>query len=144
MKIILIQGGEDTGKTTLCNKLDEWLLQEEQNYQRTVYEEDTPKKPKHKKLKDFRVVYEKEGKKVLMNTLADDQNVIQQFEDFLAQNQQDVDMLITTIRPPKDNLSTLIKQVYGSKEEDILVDMEKNLKVVTDKIIEVLHTIENL
>ena len=135
MKIILIQGGEDTGKTTLCNKLDEWLLQEEQNYQRTVYEEDTPKKPKHKKLKDFRV---------LMNTLADDQNVIQQFEDFLAQNQQDVDMLITTIRPPKDNLSTLIKQVYGSKEEDILVDMEKNLKVVTDKIIEVLHTIENL
>ena len=25
MKIILIQGCEDTGKTTLCNKLDEWL-----------------------------------------------------------------------------------------------------------------------
>lgn len=143
MKIILIQGGEDTGKTTLCNKLDEWL-QKEQNYQRTVYKEDTPKKPKHKKLKDFRVVYEKEGKKVLMNTLADDQDVIQQFEYFFRQNQQDVDMLITTIRPPEDNLSTLIKQVYGSKKEDILVDMEENLEVVTDKIIEVLDTIKDL
>ena len=143
MKIILIQGGEDTGKTTLCNKLDEWL-QKEQNYQRTVYEEDTPKKPKHKKLKDFRVVYEKERKKVLMNTLADDQDVIQQFEYFFRQNQQDVDMLITTIRPLEDNLSTLIKQVYGSKKEDILVDMEENLEVVTDKIIEVLDTIKDL
>ena len=143
MKIILIQGGEDTGKTTLCNKLDEWL-QKEQSYQRTVYEKDEPKKPKHKNLKDFRAVYEKEGKKVLMNTLADDQNVIQQFEDFLAENQQDVDMLITTIRPPKDNLSTLIKQVYGSKKEDILVDMEENLEVVTDKIIKVLDIIKDL
>jgi len=143
MEIILIQGGEDTGKTTLCNKLDEWL-QKKQKYQRTVYKEDEPKKPKHKNLKDFRAVYEKEGKKVLMNTLADDQDVIQQFEDFLAENQQDVDMLITTIRPPKDDLSTLIKQVYGSKKEDILVDMEENLEVVTDKIIKVLDTIKDL
>ena len=143
MKIILIQGGEDTGKTTLCNKLDEWL-QKEQNYRRTVYKEDEPKKPKHKNLKDFRAVYEKEGKKVLMNTLADDEIVIQEFKNFLAENQQDVDMLITTIRPPKDNLSTLIKQVYGSKKEDILVDMEENLEVVTDKIIKVFDTIKDL
>ena len=143
MKIILIQGGEDTGKTTLCNKLDEWL-QKEQNYRRTVYEEDEPKKPKHKNLKDFRAVYEKEGKKVLMNTLADDQDVIQQFEDFFQKNQQDVDMLITSIRPPKESFSTSIKQVYGNKKEDILVDMEENLEVVTDKIIKVLDAIRYL
>ena len=79
-----------------------------------------------------------------MNTLADDEIVIQEFKNFLAENQQDVDMLITTIRPPKDNLSTLIKQVYGSKKEDILVDMEDNLEVVTDKIIKVLDTIKDL
>ena len=98
MKVILIQGAENTGKTILCNRIVEWLRKEGFQDIPQKYEEDEPKKPKHKELKDFRAIYKKKSKKILVNTLSDDIDVIKNFETFYKDN-QGVDVLITAIRP---------------------------------------------
>lgn len=144
MKIVLIQGDENTGKTTLCNQIDKWLQKE--SFLCVTKEEDKPKKPKHIKLKDFRALYEKDSKKIILNTLSDDDKVISDFETFFKKN-QNVDVLVTVIRPNADkntNLHKLLKDVYGKKEEDLLIDMEQDLETIIGQIKKFFDIVKNI
>lgn len=144
MKIVLIQGDENTGKTTLCNQIDEWLQKE--SFLCVTKEEDKPKKPKHIKLKDFRALYKKDSKKIILNTLSDDNNVISDFEAFLSKNQS-VDILITVIRPnaaKNTYLHEQVKKVYGNVKEDLLIDMEQDLETIIDQIKKFFDIVENI
>ena len=147
MKVIHIQGAENTGKTTLCNRIVEWLRKEGVQDIPQKYEEDKPKKPKHKELKDFRAIYEKNSKKILVNTLSDDIDVIKNFETFYKDN-QGVDVLITAIRPShsdkkENDLHQMIKDVYN-QSEDLVIDMEKSLEEIVNQIQKFFHIVKNL
>ncbi len=147
MKVILIQGAENTGKTTLCNRIVEWLRKEGFQDILQKYEEDKPKKPKHKELKDFRAIYGKNSKKILVNTLSDDIDVIKKFETFYKDN-QGVDVLITAIRPShsdkqENDLHQMIKDVYN-KPEDVLIDMNENLEDIINQIQKFFRIVKNL
>jgi len=116
MKVILIQGKANTGKTTLCNRIDEWL-QNNRIYelQQLISDRKNGKKSPIKEItkievikqilpnNDFYAVYDiqfstKENKRVIINTLSDN-NEITVFEDFYNNNKNNgYDIFITTIR----------------------------------------------
>ena len=110
MKVILIQGKANTGKTTLCNRIDEWLqnnriyklqqlISNRKNGQKSTIKEITKIEVIKQILpnNDFYAVYDIqfstevnkkviiENKRVIINTLSDN-NEITVFEDFYNNN----------------------------------------------------------
>lgn len=117
MKVILIQGAKNTGKTTLCNQIDEWLqnnriyelqqlISDRKNGQNSSIKEITKIEFIKRILphNDFYAVYDiqfstKGNKRVIINTLSD-YSKITEFEDFYNNNKNNnnYDVFITTIR----------------------------------------------
>ena len=123
MKVFLIQGKANTGKTTLCNRIDEWLqnnriyklqqlISNRKNGQKSTIKEITKIEVIKQILpnNDFYAVYDIqfstevnkkviiENKRVIINTLSDN-NEITVFEDFYNNNKNNgYDIFITTIR----------------------------------------------
>lgn len=121
MKVILIQGKANTGKTTLCNQIDEWLqnnriyelqqlISDRKNGQKSPIKEITKIEVIKQILpnNDFYAVYDiqfydiqsskKENKRVIINTLSDLEEITK-FEDFYNNNKNNgYDIFITTIR----------------------------------------------
>lgn len=121
MKVIHIQGAQNTGKTTLCNRIDEWLLNNRiyklqqlinsrKNGQKSPIKEITKIEVIKQILpnNDFYAVYDiqfydiqsskKENKRVIINTLSD-YSKITEFVKFYNNNKNNgYDVFITTIR----------------------------------------------
>ena len=142
MKVILIQGKANTGKTTLCNRIDEWL-------QRYIFQ-DIPiveriEMTKHySKRGDFLAVYDifcqtktKITKRILINS-GTEKDCITPFEKFYKNKDQkgisyykkdiSIDLLITAIHPSKEkgNNYDKIRNILG---KDLI---EKAKKIETE------------
>lgn len=124
MKVILIQGAKNTGKTTLCNRIDEWL-QNNRIYklQQLINSRKNGQNPSIKEIteievikrilphNDFYAAYDIpfstkvnkkviiENKRVIINTLSDYKKITN-FKKFYNDNKKNngYDIFITTIR----------------------------------------------
>ena len=143
MKVILIQGAENTGKTTLCNQIDEWLLNNRiyelqqlinnrKNGQNFSIKEITKIEVIKQILpnNDFYAVYDiqsskKENKRVIINTLSD-YSKITKFVNFYNNNKnKGYDIFITTIRDegrPKE----VIEEFYEKELKSINLPTKPN------------------
>lgn len=95
MKAFLIQGRAGVGKTTLCGWIEKWLL--EQGYT-IVFDSREEEFPKEKWEYDFLAVYEKEGKRLILNTWSDTKTSA----EYLSEKYEEYkpfDTIITAIRP---------------------------------------------
>ena len=151
MKVILIQGKANTGKTTLCNRIDEWLLNNRiyelqqlinniknvQNFSiKEITKIDVIKNILHNF--DFYAVYDIQfsiggNKRVIINTLSD-YNTITEFENFYNNNKNNgYDVFITTIRNGNTS-GKVIKEFYEKELKSInlptkpngIIDLNKN------------------
>lgn len=143
MKVILIQGKANTGKTTLCNRIDEWLLNNRiyelqqlinnrKNGQNFSIKEITKIEVIKQILpnNDFYAVYDiqsskKENKRVIINTLSD-YSKITKFVNFYNNNKnKGYDIFITTIRDegrPKE----VIEEFYEKELKSINLPTKPN------------------
>ena len=126
MKIILIQGYPNTGKTTLCNNFDYYI---------------TKKLNAHciKKEKlcngDFWGAYninqEDVKKRIIINSYSDGEKVIRKFEKQFYQKYRvnDNDILITAIRPQGDTYHNVIKGIYNNEtnKQEYIIDLDSIL-----------------
>ena len=98
MKVILIQGDENTGKTTLCNRIDEWLQKEfideyfEENYKKNGEKIEKMVVTKDISLRtDFFALYDIKQKKsinhkrIIINSLSDEVEQFYKFKDFFEE-----------------------------------------------------------
>ena len=151
MKVILIQGKANTGKTTLCNRIDEWLLNNRiyelqqlinnrKNGQNFSIKEITKIEVIKQILpnNDFYAVYDiqsskKENKRVIINTLSD-YNTITKFVNFYNNNKnKGYDIFITTIRDegrPKEVIEEFceeeLKKIKPPTKTKEIIDLNKN------------------
>ena len=143
MKVILIQGKANTGKTTLCNRIDEWLLnnriyelQQLINNRKNGQNFSIKKITKIEVIKqilpnnDFYAVYDiqsskKENKRFIINTLSD-YSKITKFVNFYNNNKnKGYDIFITTIRDegrPKE----VIEEFYEKELKSINLPTKPN------------------
>ena len=139
MKIILIQGAENTGKTTLCNRIDEWLQRESLREQRYNFRIEMTKH--FSKKNDFFAVYDiytnKTNKnpeelddfkaRIFINS-GSEEECITPFERFYKneneeyyKNKRQPDLVITAIRPSDNNNTD--KQLYNKMKNALELDL---------------------
>lgn len=128
MKVILLQGKGNSGKTRLSCKIDEWLLQN------GFVEEFKKLNPSNQNTslyqRDFWAIYYKkiEGRnvRVFLNSWSDTGDIINAFRDIYKENEKDgYDILITAIRSKSNpRLHEWTREVYIKEfpkiEENIL------------------------
>ena len=128
MKVILLQGKGNSGKTTLSTEIDEWLLQN------SFVEEFKKLDPNNENAspyqRDFWAIYYKkiEGRnvRVFLNSWSDTGDIINAFRDIYKENKKDgYDILITAIRSKSNpRLYEWTREVYIKEfpkiEENIL------------------------
>lgn len=124
MKVILIEGVANSGKTTLCNDIRSFL---EKTCSAQIEIEDIDKKNK----KDFVGIYLVEGKRIFINSWSDMKSVIDYFDyHYQTNKKQGYDILITAIRPKETNpkLHQWVKNVYGqdinSNKDELVIDLD--------------------
>ena len=145
MKVILIQGKANTGKTTLCNRIDEWLL----NVKNFSIEDREPK-TSTSKTEDFKAIYSKKIDtkeiRIILNSSSDTLKIIDDFKRYYVNNQNNgYDMFVTTIRSPKNvKLNKEVKGIYTPQSEDLVIDMEKSLEEIVNQIQKFFHIVKNL
>ncbi len=145
MKVILIQGKANTGKTTLCNRIDEWLL----NVKKFSIEDREPK-TSTSKIEDFKAIYSKKIDtkeiRIILNSSSDTLKIIDDFKRYYVNNQNNgYDMFVTTIRSPKNvKLNKEVKGIYAPQSEDLVIDMEKSLEEIVNQIQKFFHIVKNL
>lgn len=143
MKVILIQGKANTGKTTLCNRIDEWLLNNRiYELQQLISSRKSGQNSSIKEIikievikkilphNDFYAVYDIQfskggNKRVIINTLSD-YNTITEFENFYNNNKNNgYDVFITTIRNRKTPRK-VIKEFYEKELKSINLPTKPN------------------
>ncbi|ATA93292.1 hypothetical protein CGC54_02530 [Capnocytophaga canimorsus] len=127
MKVILIEGEENTGKSTLFRKILKELV----------------KRPnvKDEYVQDFWGFYEIEGKKVILNSFSDELKIIREFKEFYKKYKDECDVLVTAIRPKEVNSrlhNAMKKAIYEAdkSEQEIVIRLEKKDKIEQDKYLE--------
>lgn len=128
MKVILLQGKGNSGKTRLSNKIDEWLLQN--GFVEEFKKLDPNNENASPYQRDFWAIYYKkiEGRnvRVFLNSWSDTGDIINAFRDIYKENKKDgYDILITAIRSKSNpRLHEWTREVYIKEfpkiEENIL------------------------
>lgn len=146
MKIILIQGAENTGKTTLCNQIDEWLQKEFIN---EYFSKSSKKIEKMVVIKDislntdFFALYDikQKGsiKRIIINSLSDEVNQLYAFKDFFEEHQ------IKKTNVLKDAINSFFnelikKETRQDKKYEIYKKKQEYLKEISDIPISDLDT----
>ncbi|GIM53867.1 hypothetical protein [Capnocytophaga cynodegmi] len=126
MKVILIEGEENTGKSTLFRKILKELV----------------KRPnvKDEYVQDFWGFYEMEGKKVILNSFSDELKIIREFKEFYKKYKDECDVLVTAIRPKEVNSglhNAMKKAIYEAdkSEQEIVIRLEKKDKTEQEKFL---------
>ena len=131
MKVILLQGCADKGKTRLSNKIDEWLLQN--NFIEEFKKLDPNNENANPYQRDFWAVYNKningENVRIFLNSWSDTGDIINAFRDIYKENQKEgYNILITAIRSKNNpRLHEWTKEVYNkelSKIEEFILDLD--------------------
>lgn len=137
MKVILIQGAKNTGKTTLCNRIDEWLQRESLKEQQKNFRIEMTKH--FSKKKDFFAVYDIYTNKKIKNpeeldvfkarifiNSGSEEKCITPFERFYKNENEEyykskpqADLVITAIRPLGTNLHNDMKDILGLNLSDL-------------------------
>ena len=146
MKIIFIQGDENTGKTTLCNRIDEWLQRESLKEQQKNFRIEMTKH--FSKKNDFFAVYDIYTNKTIKNpeeldvfkarifiNSGSEEKCITPFERFYKNENEEYyktkhqpDLVITAIRP-SDNNNDTDKQLYNKMKNALELDLSDLEKV---------------
>ena len=91
MKVILLQGCADKGKTRLSNKIDEWLLQN--NFIEEFKKLDPNNEIANPYQRDFWAVYNKningENVRIFLNSWSDTGDIINAFRYIYNENQKE-------------------------------------------------------
>ncbi len=132
MKVILIQGKKDAGKTTLCKAIEKWIIDQWTS--------------KHKEIRivreanendDFLGMYEiidtkgnNKPFKIIINSASDHSTMIKNFETFYKTHRP-CDILITAIRPESSNktLHYKVKDVFDAElkgNKPFVIDLDKS------------------
>ena len=142
MKVILIQGKENSGKTTLCNQIDEWLQKgifQDVNLKRVDVTKQCFKKQDFVAIYDvFAETADNKEVRILINSASDDNTSIDTFESFKNNcneeyyKNKEVDILITTIRNnDKPKLQERIMEICDLAKKDF--DQVPSIPIVIHK-----------
>lgn len=145
MKVILIQGAENTGKTTLCNQIDEWLQKEfideyfEENHEKIekmVVTKDISLDTDFFAIYDIKQIKNINHKRIIINSLSDEIKQIEAFKGFIEEHVKD-DIPISDVDTEKQNTEGLkysdkimerISQSYTpSQKPDLLITVIRPL-----------------
>ena len=147
MKVILIQGAKNTGKTTLCNRIDEWLQRESLKEQQKTFRIEMTKH--FSKKNDFFAVYDiytnKTNKnpeeldvfkaRIFINS-GSEEECITPFERFYKneneeyyKNKPQADLVITAIRPSGTDSNKIIEVLNMNNSEKLNLDDLEELKL---------------
>ena len=126
MKVILLQGCANKGKTRLSNKIDEWLLQN--NFIEEFKKLDPNNENANPYQRDFWAVYNK-NIRIFLNSWSDTGDIINAFRDIYKENQKEgYNILITAIRSKNNpRLHEWTKEVYNKelpKIEEFVLDLD--------------------
>lgn len=137
MKVILIQGAENTGKTTLCNQIDEWLQKE------FIDEYSSKRSKKIEKMivtkdisldTDFFALYDikqKESikhKRIIINSLSDEVEQFYKFKDFFEEHKEEKTNIV------KDAINSYFDKLLKEEKKDKKNEIYKKKKEYLDKI----------
>ena len=95
MKVILIQGDENTGKTTLCNQIDEWLQKKfineyfkenSEKIEKMVVTKDISLDTDFFALYDIKQIKNINHKRIIINSLSDAFQQIYKFKEFFEEH----------------------------------------------------------
>lgn len=117
MKVILIQGSQNAGKSSL-------FVEVRKNY---VTPDNTEVEEIHNQ-KDFWGVYRINGKRVLLNSWSDLSDVIRGFREFYHKHKAEgYDVLVTAIRSLSNpRLHKFVKKVYQADcVEEFVIDLDE-------------------
>lgn len=140
MKIIFIQGDENTGKTTLCNRIDEWLQKEfideyssrnGKKIEKMVVTKDISLDTDFFALYDIKQKESINHKRIIINSLSDEVKQFYKFKEFFEEHRNEktdvvkdvinscFDILLKNEKEnKKDNkeIYNNIKEIYEAKE----------------------------
>jgi|GEM_PF-411103 len=141
MKIILIQGDENTGKTTLCNRIDEWLQKEfideyssrkGKKIEKMVVTKDISLRTDFFALYDIKQKESINHKRIIINSLSDEVKQFYKFKEFFEEHKEEkTDVVKDVINSCFDILFKEAKKDKGNEKE--LYEKKKEcLKEISD------------
>ena len=138
MKVILIQGAKNTGKTTLCNRIDEWLQKEfineyfkenREKIEKMVVTKDISLDTDFFALYDIKQIKNINHKRIIINSLSDEVNQFYKFKEFFEEHKEEKTNVLKDVinscfdillKKEKDNnkkeIYKNIKEIYETKE----------------------------
>ncbi|WP_304289892.1 hypothetical protein [Capnocytophaga leadbetteri] len=147
MKIILIQGAENTGKTTLCNQIDEWLQKEfideysskrSKKIEKMVVTKDISLDTDFFALYDIKQKESIKHKRIIINSLSDEVEQFYKFKDFFEEHKEEKTNIV------KDAINSYFDIRKKIFESDVN-SLEQNIKdFVCDEIEQCLKKIPNI
>ena len=154
MKVILIQGAKNTGKTTLCNQIDEWL---QKKFIDEYFKENGEKIEKMVVTKDisldtdFFALYDIKQKKsinhkrIIINSLSDEVEQFYKFKDFFEEHKKEkTDVEKDVINSCFDILLEKEKQKQKGKNREKKEELNKNIDKLYQKKEEWLKKISDI
>lgn len=136
MKVILIQGDENTGKTTLCNQIDEWLQKKfiserGKKIEKMVVTKDISLDTDFFALYDIKQIKNINHKRIIINSLSDEVKQFYKFKEFFEEHKKEktdvekdvinscFDILLKNVKENKKDKKEIyknIKEIYETKE----------------------------
>ncbi|WP_304348170.1 hypothetical protein [Capnocytophaga leadbetteri] len=147
MKIILIQGAENTGKTTLCNQIDEWLQKEfideysskrSKKIEKMVVTKDISLDTDFFALYDIKQKESIKHKRIIINSLSDEVEQFYKFKDFFEEHKEEKTNIV------KDAINSYFDILLKNEKENKKDKKEiyKNIKEIYKNIKEIYETKE--
>ena len=136
MKVILIQGDENTGKTTLCNQIDKWLQKKfiserGKKIEKMVVTKDISLDTDFFALYDIKQIKNINHKRIIINSLSDEVKQFYKFKEFFEEHKKEktdvvkdvinscFDILLKNVKENKKDKKEIyknIKEIYETKE----------------------------
>jgi hypothetical protein len=147
MKVILIQGAENTGKTTLCNQIDEWLQKKfideyfskgDERIEKMVVTKDISLDTDFFALYDIKQIKNINHKRIIINSLSDEVEQFYKFKEFFEEHKKEkTDVVKDVINSCFDILLEKEKEKQNEKKKsDKKKENEKELNENIDKLYE--------
>lgn len=158
MKIILIQGDENTGKTTLCNQIDEWLQKEfideyssnnSRKIEKMVVTKDISLDTDFFALYDIKQKKSINHKRIIINSLSDEVKQFYKFKDFFEEHKEEKTNIVKDainsyfdklLKNEKENKKDN-KEIYNNIKE-IYEAKERCLKKISEIRTSDIHTLK--
>ena len=138
MKVILIQGAENTGKTTLCNQIDEWLQKKfideyfkenSEKIEKMVVTKDISLDTDFFALYDIKQIKNINHKRIIINSLSDAFQQIYKFKEFFEEHRIEKTNIV------KDAINSCFYELLkGEKKQGEKNKIYKKKKEYLDKI----------